>query len=75
MTTKTITITLDAYNRLKQLKKDENEDFSDLIMRLPLKKRRLSEILIDYGANPELAQSVQEASDEMRSSRMREVHF
>ena len=75
MVTKTITITLDAYNRLKQLKKDENENFSDVIMRLPLKKRKLSDILTDYGANSDLAESIQEASDEMRSSRMREVQF
>jgi predicted CopG family antitoxin len=73
MTTKTITITLDAYNRLNQLKKDKNESFSDLITRITPEKRKLSEILANYEPNTDLAISIKDVSKEMRSSRMREV--
>jgi len=75
MVTKTITITLDAYNRLKQLKKDKNESFSELITRITPEKRKLSEILAAYEPDEDLAMSITSASHEMRSSRMREVKF
>lgn len=75
MATKTITITVDAYNRLKMLKKDEKESFSDLIIRITPEKRKLSDILSEYDPNPDLALGIQKISEEMRSSTMREVHL
>ena len=75
MATKTITITVDAYNRLKQLKKDDRESFSDLIIRITPEKRKLSDILEEYDPNPDLALSIQKISEEMRTSKMREVHL
>ena len=73
MVTKTITITLEAYNRLKQLKKDEKESFSEIIIRITPERRSLSEILSHYEPNAELAMSIKKTSEEMRSSTMREV--
>lgn len=75
MATKTITITLEAYNRLKQLKKDDDESFSDLITRIIPEWRKLSEILAHYEPNDDLAMSIKDASEETRSSTMREVSF
>lgn len=75
MATKTITITLDAYNRLKQFKKDDRESFSDLIIRIIPEKRKLSEILSHYEPNDDLAMSIEKGSEETRSSTMREVSF
>ena len=74
MATKTITITIEAYNRLKQFKND-GESFSDLITRIVPEKRNLSDILKHYEPNEDLAMSTQKASEEMRSSTMREVSF
>ena len=75
MATKTITITVDAYNRLNQLKKNDGESFSELIIRVTPEKKKLSDILLDYEPNPDLADSIKKASEEMRSSTMREVHL
>ena len=75
MVTKTITITLEAYNRLKQLKKDEKESFSEIIIRITPERKSLSDVLSHYEPNMDLAMSIKKTSEEMRSSTMREVLF
>ncbi len=70
---KTITITVDAYDRLKMFKKSETESFSDLILRIIPEKRKLSEILVDYDPNPDLADHIKKISDDMRTGVMRKV--
>lgn len=72
MSTKTITITEDAYNRLKS-RKGENESFSQVIVKYFPVKRKLSEVLAEIGRDDELADSIEAASKEMRQSKMREV--
>jgi predicted CopG family antitoxin len=70
MSTKTITITEEAYERLRS-RKGENQSFSDVIIQHFPAKRKLSEILAEIGRDDELADRIEEASREMRQSRMR----
>ncbi len=75
MATKTISITEEAYERLRSLKKDEKTSFSDVIVKHYPGKRKLSEVLKEIGANPELADSIERASTEMRKAKLRNVRF
>lgn len=73
MPTRTISITEEAYNTLKGLKKSEKESFSSVILRYYPKKRTLSEVLEEIGDCSDLAASVEKASKEIRKSRLRDV--
>jgi predicted CopG family antitoxin len=75
MATKTISITEEAYERLKSLKKNDKTSFSDVILEHYPKKKKLSEVLKEMGANPELADSIEKVSGEMRKAKLREVTF
>lgn len=72
MSTKTITITEEAYERLKS-RKGENQSFSEVIIQNLPAKRRLSQILNEIGRDDSLADRIEAASKEMRRCRMREV--
>lgn len=72
MSTKTITITEEAYNRLKS-RKVENQSFSEVILQNFPIKRKLSEVLDEIGQDDSLADRIEAASKEMRQSKMREV--
>lgn len=73
MATRTISINEEAYEKLKSLKASEKESFSDVILKYYPKKRKLSEVLAKIGPNPELANAIEKASQEMREAKMREV--
>ena len=75
MSTRTISITDEAYDRLKSLKKNEKMSFSDVIIEHYPKRKRLSEVLEEIGANPDLADSIERASKEMRSRSFRKISF
>ncbi len=75
MGTRTISISDAAYERLSRLKGPSNMSFSEVILKYPPPKKKLSEILKEFGPNPALADSVKEASCEMRKASMREVDF
>jgi predicted CopG family antitoxin len=75
MSTKTISITEEAYERLKALKKDEKMSFSDVIVHYYPVKRKLADVLAELGDCSELADSVENVSKDMRKSRMRAVRF
>ncbi|NVO67783.1 antitoxin VapB family protein [Methanofollis tationis] len=49
MATRTISITDEAYDLLKGLKRSERDSFSDVILRHYPGKRRLSEVLKEIG--------------------------
>jgi len=70
MSTKTITITEEAYERLR-CRKGEKQSFSDVILQHFPAKRKLSEILAEIGRDDELANRIEAASKEMRQSKMR----
>ena len=72
MSTKTITITEEAYERLKS-RKGENQSFSEVILQNFPAKRKLSEILAEIGKDDELADRIAAASKQMRQSKMRDV--
>jgi predicted CopG family antitoxin len=61
MSTKTITITKEAYERLKS-RKSENQSFSEVILQNFPSKRMFSEILAEIGKDDELAHRIEAAS-------------
>ncbi len=72
MPTRTISITEDAYQRLKSLKSSKKESFSDVILKYYPAKRKLSDVLAEIGVDTELADSIEAASQRMRHARIRE---
>ena len=72
MSTKTITITEEAYERLKS-RKGKNQSFSEVIVQNLPAKRKLSDILDEIGRDEALADRVETASREMRHSGMRDA--
>lgn len=75
MSTKTISITDEAYERLKALKKNEKTSFSDVIVQYYPVKRKLADVLAEIGNCTDLADSVEKTSRAMRKSRMRQAKF
>jgi predicted CopG family antitoxin len=75
MATKTISITEEAYERLRSLKTDEKTSFSDVIVKHYPKRKKLSEVLKEIGDCTELADSVEKVSREMRKAKLRKVEF
>ena len=75
MSTKTISITDEAYERLKALKKNEKTSFSDVIVQYYPVKRKLADVLAEIGNCTDLADSVEKSSRAMRKSRMRPAKF
>ncbi len=75
MATKTISITEEAYERLKNLKKNEKTSFSEVIVKYYPVKRKLSEVLAELGDCSDLADSVEMVSREMRKAKLRKVEF
>lgn len=75
MSTKTISITEDAYERLRSLKETERMSFSEVILKYYPKRRSLSETLAEI-ARPQaedLADQIERTSEKLRTARMRAV--
>jgi len=75
MSTKTISITEEAYERLRALKKDEKTSFSDVIVMYYPVKRKLSDVLAELGDCTGLADATETVSCDMRKAKMREARF
>ncbi|HPS91268.1 MAG TPA: antitoxin VapB family protein [Methanothrix sp.] len=75
MPTRTISITEDAYLKLKSLKSSEKESFSDVILKYYPARKKLSAVLAEIGLNQDLADSIDKASIEMRQAKMRGVEL
>lgn len=75
MATRTISITEDAYQKLKSLKGSEKESFSDVIIKYYPSRRKLSEVLAEIGVDTELADSIEAASQKMRHARIRDAEL
>jgi predicted CopG family antitoxin len=75
MATKTISITEEAYNKLKMLKNDETTSFSEVIVKYYPVRRKLSDVLAELGDSADLADTIEKVSREMRKGKMREVSF
>ena len=75
MSTKTISITEEAYERLRALKTDENTSFSDVIVAYYPVKRKLSDVLAELGDCTLLADSTETVSRDLRKAKMRKAGF
>jgi len=75
MSTKTISITEEAYERLKSLKNDETSSFSEVIVKYYPVRRKLSDVLEELGDCSSLADTIGKVSREMRKTKMRNVRF
>jgi predicted CopG family antitoxin len=75
MPTRTISISEEAYEKLKSLKTSEKDSFSDVILKYYPKKRKLSDVLAEIGSNPELADAIERASRDMRKAKIREINL
>ncbi|MGA9086412.1 MAG: antitoxin VapB family protein [Methanoregula sp.] len=75
MSTKTISITEEAYERLRSLKNGETTSFSEVIVRYYPVRRKLSDVLGELGDCTDLAESIGNVSKEMRKTKMRNVRF
>ena len=73
MATKTITITLDAYKRLRA-KKTSNESFTDIILKLTRKKDTLTYIR-SMKPSTELANNIEKAMLKTRKEKLRDVRL
>jgi len=75
MATRTISINEAAYERLSRLKGNSKLSFSEVILKFTPPKRTIKEVLREFGPNPELADAIEHASEEMRQAGMREARF
>ncbi len=75
MAKRTISITEEAYQKLKSLKRSEKDSFSDVIMKYYPPRRKLSEILAEIGVDHDLADSIEAVSKEMRQAKLRKVEL
>jgi predicted CopG family antitoxin len=75
MSTKTISITEEAYERLKSLKNRETTSFSEVIVKYYPVRRKLSDVLDELGDCTDIAESIGNVSREMRKTKMRNVRF
>ncbi|MBW6471086.1 MAG: antitoxin [Methanosarcinaceae archaeon] len=73
MATKTITISLDAYERLKAYK-TSNDSFTDIILKLTRKKNTLDYIR-SLKPKTELADNIEKAMLETRKAKLREIEL
>jgi predicted CopG family antitoxin len=73
MATKTITISLDAYERLKA-NKASNDSFTDIILKLTRKKNTLDYIR-SLKPKTELADNIEKAMLETRKAKLREIEL
>ncbi len=77
MSTKTISITEDAYERLKVLKDSKKMSFSEVILKYYPEKKKLSETLAAIASfhpaqdTQDLADEVEKASEDLRVAKMR----
>ncbi len=76
MAHKTLTISEEAYNALSNLK-NENESFTDVILRLSKQKEmgKLSDLIRKIAPDNELASNVENASRRLRKAKLRKVNF
>ena len=62
MATKNISITKEAYDRLKALKKNEKTSFSEVIVKYYPARRKLSDVLAELGDCTDLADDIERSS-------------
>ncbi len=73
MAKRIISITEEAYQKLKSLRRSDKDSFSEVIIKYYPSRRKLSEILAEIGVDHDLANSIEAASKEMRQAKFRET--
>ena len=73
MSTKTISITDEAYECLRSLKNSDKESFSQIIIRHVPKKRSLSEIFADIDPDNEFADAIDSVIKERRENQAKDI--
>lgn len=73
MARRTISITEEAYQKLKRLKRSDKDSFSEVILKYYPSRRKLSEILAEIGADHDLANLIEATSKEMLQAKFRET--
>lgn len=73
MSTKTISITEEAYECLRSLKDSQSDSFSQVIIKYIPKKRSLSEIFADMDPDGEFADAILSVVREGRSGPEQEI--
>ena len=75
MPTRTISISEEAYEALKSLKESGRMSFSEVIVKYYPRRRALSEVLKTITPKEDLAASIESASKEMRSRKIRKAEI
>ncbi|MDD1695151.1 MAG: antitoxin [Methanoregula sp.] len=75
MSTKTIRITNEAYEKLKNLKTRETSSFSKVIVKYYPARRKLSDVLVELGDCTDLAVCIRSVSQDLRKAKLRNVRF
>jgi predicted CopG family antitoxin len=75
MPTRTISITDEAYERLRMLKTGPSDSFSAVILRSLPRRKKLSEVLATIGVTADLADAIETASTAARSEPPREYRL
>jgi len=75
MPTRTISISEEAYETLKSLKESGRMSFSEVIVKYYPRRRALSEVLKTITPKEDLAASIESASKDMRSRKIRKAEI
>lgn len=75
MSTKTISITEEAYECLRSLKNKENESFSQIILKHYPRKRTLSEVFAEIDPDNEFADAIESVMHEGRELKARDIQI
>lgn len=75
MSTKTISITEEAYECLRSLKTSENDSFSKIILKHFPKKKTLSELFSDLDPDNEFADAIEAVIEESRAKSPNEIRL
>jgi len=72
---KNITVTDEAYERLKHLKDNASTGFSEVSVKYYPVRRKLSDVLEELGDCSDLAENVSRVSREMRKTKIQSITF
>ena len=74
MAHKTLTISEEAYKRLLK-EKATHESFTDVVIKLTTKKRKLSDVMKELGTDKDLADSIEKIYKERKNFKIRDVEL
>jgi predicted CopG family antitoxin len=75
MSTRTISVTEEAYECLRSRKKSDSDSFSQVIIRYFSKKRTLSDIMAEIAPDYELADAIESVVEENRKDQGKDIQI